>query len=209
MPVFVNTANIVVKSYTVLYLCVEVMICQSERSPERLLISQTPMIGGTSNYLSWENECGAKSPSFLGEFCKTLPTQNRIFLTFPNCGILDLPHVCIFPLLSSVFICFMSTSSLQYIIFMRMSSLQYTIFSFHWLFVISFHFLLSSLCNWPSLWVHAAYNIPFVVVKSMSPYTPKLQLLHNTERPTKWSGHGNMIHPHENFYIWKTFYPGG
>ena len=27
-------------------MCVEVMICQSERSPERLMISQTPSIGG-------------------------------------------------------------------------------------------------------------------------------------------------------------------
>ena len=38
--------NIVVKSYTVLYMGVEVIICQSERSPERLIISQTPSMGG-------------------------------------------------------------------------------------------------------------------------------------------------------------------
>ena len=30
--------------------------------------------------------------------------------------------------------------------------------------------------------------------------TLKLQLLHNTERPTKWSGHGKMIGP-----PWRTF----
>ena len=29
-------------------------------------------------------------------------------------------------------------------------------------------FFLLSLCNWPSSWVHAVYNIPSVVVKSMS-----------------------------------------
>ena len=40
-------------------------------------------------------------------------------------------------------------------------------------------------------------------------YTLKLQLLHNTKRPTKWSGHVKMIDPLENFYIWKTFYPRG
>ena len=28
-------------------------------------------------------------------------------------------------------------------------------------------------------------------------------------RRTKWSGHGKMIDPLENFYIRKTFYPGG
>ena len=39
--------------------------------------------------------------------------------------------------------------------------------------------------------------------------TPKLKLLHKTERPTKWSGHGKMIDPLENFYIWKTFYLRG
>ena len=39
--------HIMVKSYTILYMCVEVMICQSDRSPEMLMISQTPMIGGT------------------------------------------------------------------------------------------------------------------------------------------------------------------
>ena len=44
--VFVNMTNIVVKSYTLLYMGVEVIICQSERSPERLMISQTPSMGG-------------------------------------------------------------------------------------------------------------------------------------------------------------------
>ena len=34
ISVFVNMTNIIVKSYTVLYMCMEVMMCQSERSPE-------------------------------------------------------------------------------------------------------------------------------------------------------------------------------
>ena len=85
-------------------------------------------------------------------------------------------------------------------------------------------FLSLSLYNWPSSWVCAAYNILSVVVKNMSAVlwnsanfcsispkicTPKLQLLHNTKGPTKWSGHANMIDPRKNFYIRKTFYPGG
>ena len=76
-------------------MCVEIMICQSDRSPKRLMISQAPSIGGTSNHLRWEKECGGNFPSFWDKFCKTLPTQNRIFITFQNCGILDLPHVSI------------------------------------------------------------------------------------------------------------------
>ena len=87
--------NIIVKSYTIQYMCMEVIICQSERSPEILIISQTPMIGVTSKHIRWESEYGGNSPSFWGEFCITLPTQNRIFLTFQNCGNLDLPHVSI------------------------------------------------------------------------------------------------------------------
>ena len=62
----------------------EVMICQSERYPEMFMISQTPSIGGTSKHIRWEKECGGNSPSFWGEFYKTLPTPNRIFLTFHN-----------------------------------------------------------------------------------------------------------------------------
>ena len=52
-----------------------VIIGQSDRSPERLMISHTPRVGGTSNQLRWENKCGRKSPSFWGEFYKTLPSQ--------------------------------------------------------------------------------------------------------------------------------------
>ena len=95
ISVFVNTTAMVVNAYTILYMCMEVIICQSDRSPERLVISQIPNIGGTSNQLRWEKECEGNSPSLWCEFCKILPSQKRICLTFQNCGILDLPHFCI------------------------------------------------------------------------------------------------------------------
>ena len=44
MYVFVNTTDMVVKGCTVMYMCMEVLIGQSERSPERKMISQTPGI---------------------------------------------------------------------------------------------------------------------------------------------------------------------
>ena len=64
----------VVNSDPIVYMCMEVIICQSPRSLERLITSQTPSIGGTSNYIRWQKEFGQNSPSFLGQFCKTLPT---------------------------------------------------------------------------------------------------------------------------------------
>ena len=72
----------VVNSDSIVYMCMDIIICQSDRSPERLMISQTPSTGGTSKHLRWEKDCGGNSPSFCNEFCKTLPIQNRIFLTF-------------------------------------------------------------------------------------------------------------------------------
>ena len=82
----------VVNSYTVLYMCMEVIICQV---PSKVDDISHPSIGEASNQLRWVNECGGVSSSFWGEFCKTLTSQNGIFLTFQNCGILDLPHLCI------------------------------------------------------------------------------------------------------------------
>ena len=32
----------------------EVIICQSERSPENVIISQTPTTGGTLKHIRWE-----------------------------------------------------------------------------------------------------------------------------------------------------------
>ena len=60
ISVFVNMTNIIVKSYAVQYIyavqymCMEVIICQSERSPETVMISQAPTIGGTSKHIRWE-----------------------------------------------------------------------------------------------------------------------------------------------------------
>ena len=47
------------------------------------------------------------------------------------------------------------------------------------------------------------YCIEAQPISAISPNTCtlKLQLIHNTERPTKWSGHGKMSDPLENFYI--------
>ena len=42
----VNTIPMVVNSDTIVCMCMEVIIYQSEMFPERLMISQTPSIGG-------------------------------------------------------------------------------------------------------------------------------------------------------------------
>ena len=62
--------NIIVKSYTVLYICMEVMICQSQRSPEIFMISQTHRIGETSKHITQEKACGGNSSSFWITFAK-------------------------------------------------------------------------------------------------------------------------------------------
>ena len=49
MSVFVNMKNIIVQSYAGQYMCMEVIICQSEKYPE-ILISETHTIGGTSKH---------------------------------------------------------------------------------------------------------------------------------------------------------------
>ena len=54
ISVFVKMTNIIVKSYTVWYMCMEVIICQSERFPTIVMISQTLAIWGTSKYIRWE-----------------------------------------------------------------------------------------------------------------------------------------------------------
>ena len=45
----INMTNITVKSYTVVYLCMEVMISQSQMSPEMFMICQTHRMGGHQN----------------------------------------------------------------------------------------------------------------------------------------------------------------
>ena len=54
MSVFVNITNIIVQSYAGQYMCMEVIICHSERSPEIVMLSQTHTIGGTSKHIRWE-----------------------------------------------------------------------------------------------------------------------------------------------------------
>ena len=87
ISLFVNTTAMVVNTYAILHMCVEIIICQSERFPWKVDDISNPWHGGTSNWLRWENECGWNSPSFWVEFCKTFPSPNGIFLTFQNCGI--------------------------------------------------------------------------------------------------------------------------
>ena len=67
---FVNTIPMVVNSDTIVYMCMEVIICQPHMSPERLMICQTPSIRGTSSYLRWEKECGGNFPTFWHSFAK-------------------------------------------------------------------------------------------------------------------------------------------
>ena len=62
--------HIMVKSYTVLYMCVEVMICQSDRSPEMLIISQTPMIVGNENTSDGSRNVEETLPAFGVSFAK-------------------------------------------------------------------------------------------------------------------------------------------
>ena len=44
ISVFVNTTAMVVNSYAILYMCMDIIICQSDRSPQRVMISQAPSI---------------------------------------------------------------------------------------------------------------------------------------------------------------------
>ena len=81
--------------YAILYMCMEVIICQSDRTPERLIIYHTPSIGESQISSGGRRNVEETLPTFWGEFCKTLPSQNGIYLTFQNCGILDLPQLCI------------------------------------------------------------------------------------------------------------------
>ena len=51
ISVVVNTMPMVVNSDPIVYMCMEVIICQSLRSLERLMTSQIPSIGVTSNHI--------------------------------------------------------------------------------------------------------------------------------------------------------------
>ena len=75
--------NVVLKGYTVLYMGVEVIICHSERFPKRLMISQTPSIGWTSNQPRLEKEhVGKTLPAFGVIFAK--PFLLKIGYSIPS-----------------------------------------------------------------------------------------------------------------------------
>ena len=95
ISVFINTTAMVVNSYAILYMCMEVIICQSDRSPQRVMISQTPSIWEPQISSGGRRNVEKSLPTFGSEFCKTLLSPNRIFLTFQKCGIFELPHFCI------------------------------------------------------------------------------------------------------------------
>ena len=54
MSVFVNMTNMVVNSDTAFYMCMEVIICQSDMSPDMYMIAHMPRIWRISNQLRWE-----------------------------------------------------------------------------------------------------------------------------------------------------------
>ena len=66
----VNSLPMVVNSDTIMYMCMEVIICHTHRSPGRLMICQTLSIGGTSNHLSWEWNVEETLPAFGVSFAK-------------------------------------------------------------------------------------------------------------------------------------------
>ena len=95
ISIYVNTTAKVLNSYAILHMCMEVIICQSDRSPQRVMISQTPSIWEPQISSGGRKNVGKTLPTFGSEFCKTLLSQNRIFRTFQKCGIFELPHFSI------------------------------------------------------------------------------------------------------------------
>ena len=67
--------NIVVKSYAVQYMCMEVIICQSERSPEIVMISQTHTIGGHQNTSDGSRNMDETLPPFGVTSAKPFPPK--------------------------------------------------------------------------------------------------------------------------------------
>ena len=95
ISVFVNTTAMIVNSYAILYMCMEVIIGHSDRSPQRVMISQTLSIWEPQISSGGRRNVGKTLPRFGSEFCKILPSQNRILWTFQNCGILNF-HISLF-----------------------------------------------------------------------------------------------------------------
>ena len=93
ISVFVNTTAMVVNSDTILYMCIEVIICQSDRSPERLMISHTPGIGGNLKSAQVGEGMWRKLSHLLGCILQNPSFSKWDIPNFQNCGILDLPHL--------------------------------------------------------------------------------------------------------------------
>ena len=95
ISVFVNTTAMVVNSYAIQPMWMEVIIYQLDSSLWKIDDISDPWHRRTSNQLRWEKECGGNSCNFWGEFFKTLPSPNGIFPTFQHSDILHLLHFCI------------------------------------------------------------------------------------------------------------------
>ena len=64
IPVFANMTNIIVQSYAGQHMCMEVIICQSERYLEIVMISETHTIGGHQITLDGSRNMDKALPPF-------------------------------------------------------------------------------------------------------------------------------------------------
>ena len=78
--VFVNMTNTIVKGFTLLYMCMEAIICQSERSPEMFIISQTDSIRGHENTWDGNRNVEETLPVLGVGFVKPFLLKIRSFL---------------------------------------------------------------------------------------------------------------------------------
>ena len=76
ISVFVTMTNIIVKSYAVQYMCMEAIICQSERSP-KIVISQTNTIEGHQNTSNRSRNMDETLPPFWVISAKPFPPKIR------------------------------------------------------------------------------------------------------------------------------------
>ena len=75
ISVFVNTTAMVVHSCAILYMCMEVIICQLDSSLWKIDDISDPWHRRTSNQLRWEKECGGNSCNFWVSFSKLFLLQ--------------------------------------------------------------------------------------------------------------------------------------
>ena len=60
----INMTNVTVKNYTVVYMCMEIIMFQYQMSPEMFMIPQTNRSEETSKFITEEKAYGGKSSSF-------------------------------------------------------------------------------------------------------------------------------------------------